>query len=261
MIGLSARARRFAPRRLPVKTARSRLERPLASITFDDFPRSAWTVAGPILARYGARATYYAAASFCGRTVDGIDYYDADDLRAVSRAGHEIGCHSFSHDKAPTLAPAALYAEADRNAQALGAMTGATLCSYAYPYGEVSPRAKLVMARRFASARGIAAGVNRRRIDLAELKAVPLEARRWRPELIRKAVNTARDEAGWLILFTHDVCDSPSPYGCTPAMLEQALRWLADAGVEILPVKHAMAQVVFGAQAELEPFPDQVGSQ
>ena len=53
------------------------------------------------------------------------------------------------------------------------------------------------------------------------------------------------DEAGWLILFTHDVSEQPSPYGCTPAMLAEALARIVDAGIEILPVKHAMAEVGF----------------
>ncbi len=246
----SNRVRRFAAHRLPVKTVRSRLERPLASITFDDFPKSAWTVGGPILAEADARATYYTAGGFCGRTVDGIEYYDADDLAAVIRAGHEVGCHSYSHNMAPTLSSGALCVDADRNAQALRALTGASLGSYAYPYGEVSPRTKIAMGRRFASSRGIRAGVNSGRIDLAELRAVPLEARVWRPDLIRNAVKAAQDKVGWLILFTHDVSDHPSPYGCTPAMLGEALARIRDAGIEILPVKHAMARAVFSEPEE-----------
>ncbi len=243
---LQRRARSFAARSLPIKRVRSRLTRPVASITFDDFPRSAWTIGGPILAEHGVRATYYAAGGFCGRTEDGVVYYEADDLAAASRAGHEIGCHSFSHDKASSLSSAALCVEADRNALALGALAGAPMASYAYPYGDVSPRAKMAMARRFSSARGIRTGVNSGRIDLAELKAVPLEARRWRPDLVERAVEAARDQTGWLILFTHDVSSSPSPYGCTPAMLDHALACIIEAGIEILPVKHAMAQAAFG---------------
>lgn len=246
-MSLGRRISAAAARKLPLKRVRSRLQRPLASLTFDDFPASAWRTAGPMLARYGVRATYYTAASFCGRTEDGLAYYDAEDLRATQAAGHEIGCHSFSHAMAPQVGSRELRLEADRNAEALGRWLGeARLSSYAYPYGEVSPRTKWLMARRFASARGIRAGVNSGWIDLAQLRAVPLEARRWRPDEIAAAIDTAKAQNGWLIFFTHDVSDTPTPFGCTPAMLAEVLERTLEAGVAFQPVKHAMAETVFG---------------
>ena len=83
-----------------VRPARLVFERPTASFSFDDFPRSAFEAGAPILERYGAKATYYAAGTFCGGRADGLDYYDEAMLRAVAAAGHEVGCHSFSHGHA-----------------------------------------------------------------------------------------------------------------------------------------------------------------
>jgi len=245
------RANTFVTRKSPIKSVRSRLERPLASITFDDFPKSAWTVAGPILDRFGAKATYYASGRFCGVSEDGIDYYDAEDRRAAYRAGHEIGAHSFAHEKAPRVASRALALDQARNTAALDEILGgARPASYAYPFGAVSPRTKALMGRSFATARGIRPGVNAGRIDLAQLLAVPIERRRWRPDDLRLLVEAARARKGWLILFTHDVCDDPSPFGCTPAMLTEAMEMLAAAAISIAPVKHAMAEAVFGARPD-----------
>ncbi|WP_158917973.1 polysaccharide deacetylase family protein [Caulobacter sp. S45] len=250
-MGLMHRANNFVTRKLPLKQARSRLERSLASLTFDDFPKSAWTVAGPIMQRFGARATYYAAGRFCGVSEDGIDYFDAEDLRAAHRAGHEIGAHSYAHRMAPSVGSTELAADADRNAEALGEILGGVrLSSYAYPYGEASPRSKALMGRRFASARGIRPGVNAGRIDLAQLLAVPIEHRRWRPDEIQAAAREARARNGWLILFTHDVGDQPSPFGCTPQMLTEVLEILAAETIPVVPVKHAMAEAVFGTRAD-----------
>ncbi len=249
-MGFFQRVNSVVTRKLPLKSARSRLERPLASITFDDFPRSAWTVAGPILERFGAKATYYASGRFCGASEDGIDYFDAEDLRAAYRAGHEIGAHSFAHEMAPLISSSELAADEERNAIALcEILGGARPASYAYPYGEVSPRTKALMGKLFATARGIRPGVNAGRIDLAQLLAVPIEHRRWKPDEIRLAVEDARARNGWLILFTHDVSDDPSPFGCTPAMLTEVMAMLAAEQVPVVPVKHAMAEAVFGAQA------------
>ncbi|MGC1304954.1 MAG: polysaccharide deacetylase family protein [Caulobacteraceae bacterium] len=251
VMGLMHRANNFVTRKLPLKQARSRLERPLASLTFDDFPKSAWTVAGPILERFGARATYYAAGRFRGISEDGVDYFDADDLRAAHRAGHEIGAHSYAHRMAPTVASAELSVDAERNAETLSEILGgARLSSYAYPYGEVSPRTKALMGQRFGTARGIRPGVNARRIDLAQLLAVPIEHRRWRPDEILAAAREAKASNGWLILFTHDVCDTPSPFGCTPEMLTQVMEMLAAETIPVVPVKHAMAEAVFGSRPD-----------
>ena len=243
------RVNNVVTRNLPVKWVRTRLDAPVASITFDDFPRSAWTAGGPILARHDAKATYYVAAHFAGRTEDGLEYYTDADLRAVRDAGHELGCHSFSHQRASQVKTASLLEEADRNAQYLQSILGGDgPSSYAYPFGDVSPRVKVTMSRRFASSRGIRPGVNGGKfIDLGQLRAVPLEQRLWLPAAVDAAIEQARASAGWVIFFTHDVSAAPSPFGCTPEMLSYALEKLAAAKIEILPVKHAMARAVFGS--------------
>lgn len=232
-------------RAVSFKRARSRLTAPLASFSFDDFPRSAWTTGGPILDRFGAKATYYVAGRFHGVREDGLDYFESDDLRAVHAAGHELGCHTFSHRHSPQVDSTELGADLDRNEafvrEAVGPME---FGSFAYPYGDASPRTKLLAGRRFPVSRGIRAGVNGRRLDLGQLCAVPLEQRSWTAEAIERHVETARQTNGWIVFFSHDVSDAPSPYGATPAMLEHALAEVRDAGTEILTVKDALARAV-----------------
>lgn len=232
--------------RLPLKPARSRLGAPIASITFDDFPRSAWTSGGEILARHNARATYYAAGSFQGRTEDGLEYFTPEDLKAIAAAGHEVGCHGYRHKVSWRLSSQDLARDSERNAAAVREALGDyVLSSYAYPYGEASPRTKGVMGARFATSRGITKGVNAGLIDLAQLKAVGIERWWWTPAYIEGVIAEAKARNGWVIFFTHDVSDDPSPYGATPAMLEHALDALAKAQIEVLPVKHALARTQF----------------
>jgi hypothetical protein len=45
----------LAARSLKVRTVRLRGNKPVASISFYDLPRNAWTVAGPVMARHGVR--------------------------------------------------------------------------------------------------------------------------------------------------------------------------------------------------------------
>jgi peptidoglycan/xylan/chitin deacetylase (PgdA/CDA1 family) len=245
-LSLLHRINNLATRNLPVKLIRSRLDRPVASITFDDFPRSAWREGGPILERHHATATYYVAGRFCGLTEEGIEYYTSGDLTDVRDAGHEIGCHSFSHLYGTGVSSDALRQDAIRNQAFVGALLGDyPLTSFAYPYGDVSPRTKLLFSSRFPTCRGIRRGFNAGLIDLAQLKAVALEHQAWNPAAIERAVAQAVRRNGWIIFFTHDVSEHPSPFGATPAMLDHALGAVRTAGVDILPVKHALARAVF----------------
>ncbi|HEY0023833.1 MAG TPA: polysaccharide deacetylase family protein [Longimicrobium sp.] len=231
----------WASRRMPVKWARSRLTGPVASITFDDFPRSAWTAGGPIVERFGGRATYFTAGRFCGIREEGIDYYDADDLRALHAAGHEVGSHTYFHQHVPEVRSSELLADARRNADFVRGILGEVeLSSFAFPFGDVSPRTKLLFSRLYPCCRGIRPGINAGLLDLGQLWAVSLEVRHWTAERIEQQVAEAKARNGWIVFFTHDVSETPAPYGSTPAILEHALRTVTEAGIEVLPVRDAL---------------------
>jgi peptidoglycan/xylan/chitin deacetylase (PgdA/CDA1 family) len=245
-MNLLRRLNNAATRNLPVKLIQSRLDRPVASITFDDFPRSAWTEGGPILHRHGVKATYYAAGRFCSVLEDGLEYFTPRDLAQIRDAGHEIGCHTYSHEYGTQVASSALEADVDRNQDFVrGQLGDYPLTSFAYPYGDVSPRTKWLFSRRFATSRGIRRGVNAGVIDLAQLKAIGLEHQAWDPAAVERAVEAAVRRKGWIIFFTHDVSDQPSRFGATPQMLDHALTSVRAAGIDVLPVKHALARAAF----------------
>lgn len=238
--GLIARA-------MPVRTALLRGGRAVASITFDDFPKTAWTNGGPILARHGARATFYTAGSFCGRTQDGTDFYGGEDLRAIHGAGHEIACHGFAHEPTTALSDSALTADLTRNAEFLMPfLNGAAPASYAFPFGTVSLRTKRHIAGRFSSARGVHPGINAGRVDLAQLHSVSLERYRWSDDGIAGAIARAKQAKGWIVFSTHEICDNASRYGSTPAMLEKVLKKLAESRIEVLPVREALSVALGG---------------
>jgi len=231
----------FAARTLRVRPARLAGHRPVASISFDDFPKNAWVQGGPVLARHGVRGTYYTAGGFCGREVDGIRYYDSEDLRELAAAGHEIGCHGFGHQPVPNLSDEELVADAARNREFLGTfLNGKTPVSYAFPFGRVSPRTKRFFASQFGSARGTHAGINIGRVDLAQLNVISLEMRCWNEKAIETAIHRVLHSHGWLILYTHDVSDNPTRYGTTPKRLDWALSRVAAARIDMLPIREAL---------------------
>jgi peptidoglycan/xylan/chitin deacetylase (PgdA/CDA1 family) len=235
------RLTRFIARQVKVRPARVAGNRPVASITFDDFPKSAWETGGKILARFKTRGTYYTAGTFCGRTVDGVQFYDDGDLSALKAAGHEIACHGFGHQATPTLSDTELTADLKRNAAFLAPfLDGTRLESYAYPYGASSVRTKKFYAPHFSNLRGVHPGIIRGAVDLAQLNAVSLEMRSFSRERLDTAIAGAKAQNGWIAFYTHGVSDSPTEYDSTPTILTQALQAVTDAGIEIMPMRQAV---------------------
>ena len=238
---LRRRAVRLAARR-PARAPR----RPMVSFAFDDVPASAAREGAAILEARGLKGTFYVAAALAGADAVTGPMALAEDARRLAAAGHEIGCHTFSHQYGTGVASAVLESDTTRNQAFIAEVLGDyRLSSFAYPYGDVSPRTKRLFGRRFATSRGIRRGVNGDLIDLAQLKAIGLEHQAWRPERIERAVETAARSNGWIIFFTHDVSETPSRFGATPEMLDHALACVRAAGIDILPVKHALARAAF----------------
>jgi peptidoglycan/xylan/chitin deacetylase (PgdA/CDA1 family) len=235
-------------KRIPVKPVRSRLTRAVASLSFDDVPRSATLAGAEALEAAGVRGTYYVCGAHTGGTFEGVEQHAWADLRRLREAGHEIGCHTFAHQDA-TLAD-----EADRRRDheanqsfAADALEGEIPATFAYPYGSTSIRSKLFYSKRFLTCRGVFSGLNAGVIDFAELRAFGLERHRgFEPARVADIIAKARETAAWLVFFTHDVSPDPSPFGCRREELETVIGALADAGIEVLPVKDAAARVLAG---------------
>jgi peptidoglycan/xylan/chitin deacetylase (PgdA/CDA1 family) len=234
---------RFVERR-PYRLANAR---PIVSFSFDDFPRSALTVGGAILERYGVRGTFYASAGRAGGEGLHGPHFTRDDLRVALAAGHEVACHTYNHVNVALLAEGEILDELARNQQAVASILGEyRMVNFAYPYGRVSPSAKRCVGARFLTCRGVVSGINRGMVDLALLKAHALSSH---PPSLAAATRLIGDNArrgGWLILFTHEIAGSPSPYGCTPGDFERVVSLATASGAQVMPVRVALEHVGLG---------------
>ena len=236
------KARRGIARKLRPRTLRELPAPGMLSICFDDFPKTAWTVGGPVLRDHGVRATYYVSGGLRETIFDGERMFDAGDLEAVHAEGHEIGCHTFDHQSCLRRGTGALLRSIDDNARFVrGHLGDVRLVSFAYPYGDAPYRAKRFAAGRFATARGVDAGLNRGTLDVGQLKAVGLEASRKGLDQVLGWIERAARDRAWLVVYTHDVQERPSDYGCRPAELERLISSAKGAGLEILSVQAALA--------------------
>jgi peptidoglycan/xylan/chitin deacetylase (PgdA/CDA1 family) len=231
----------------------SHLRAPVASFTFDDFPRSAWLSGGRILEDHGVRGTYFVSGSFdparvsSADTMPGLEYFQVEDVRAAHANGHEIGCHTFDHVDVSTQSHDRLVDNIRRNAEYLAGILGhAGVTSFAYPRGETNIRKKYLLGRRFAVCRGCWPGVNKGVLDLSQLKCYGLDDYFDRFSL-DEIIEEAKRSNGWIILNTHDVSESPSQFGYTPEKFRYVVRRILDAGIEVLPIKSALAKATFGS--------------
>ncbi|HUH24952.1 MAG TPA: polysaccharide deacetylase family protein [Brevundimonas sp.] len=232
--------RRRAARYLGVQTVTVAPACGILSLSFDDFPASAWTEAAPVLAEHGIKATYYVAGGLSGGTNIGKPQFEVEHLQAAYAAGHEIGCHTFDHVSALRLSPEDLTGQLARNAAWVAErLDGHVMTSFAWPFGDVALGAKAVIDQRFQLGRGVRDGVNAGRADRVNLQAIGLESRRLPHYDLEGLVARAADASGWLIAYGHDVESAPTPYGCTPEDLDRLIRLAKTAGLEILPVGEA----------------------
>lgn len=244
----------YAPRRDLISKVRRRLTQhyaarpvtfafnePVLSITFDDFPTTAASEGARVLERHGARGTYYAAAGMAG--VDGPcgPGFTAADIKRLIAAGHEIGCHTSSHADCAQRDVFSTLEDLARNRDALLRMGAPSPRAHAYPYGETSHDVKNNLPPRFVSARGILPGLNIGAGDLAQLRAYPLFGASG-IERVFSALKSAAKRKAWVIGFTHDVADAPSPWGTSADDLDVLLRQAHKLGFTVLPVTAALSR-------------------
>ena len=239
---------------------------PLISFTFDDFPRSAFLNASAILGRYGVLGTYYVSLSLAGKQSQMGPMYETEDLKELARLGHELGCHTFGHCHSWDT-PADIYEKAILdNQQALSeVLPGTVFQTFSYPFSGPRLPVKQVAGRHFLCCRGggLRAGrlllrhhaggqtFNCGKADLNLLCAFFLEQSRDNPAAVKRLIDQNAQARGWLIFATHDVCDSPSRFGCTTAFFEQVAHWSLESGARILPVVQAL-EVLKASQPKRE---------
>lgn len=247
---LKAALQRRAVQLLGRKPLKLDLERAAVSFCFDDFPASAWEAGGPILNMHNVRGTFYLATGLCGQEFDGNRIIKTEMLAEIAEAGHEIGCHTAHHTLLRGLKGHEITTAFDDNAALLEKhLPHEKLVTFAYPYGELSLGAKRVATQRFAACRGIWAGVNAGTIDLGLLSSVCLEPHILADRDPASWVAEAVRQKGWLIFTTHDVSETPGPFGTTPGLLDSAVSAAITAGCEILPVKNALGLAAYGRMA------------
>jgi peptidoglycan/xylan/chitin deacetylase (PgdA/CDA1 family) len=239
---LKGKLRRRLIRLAHRRPARVALERPMVSFSFDDAPATACEAGARALEARGLRGTYYFAAGLAGRDGPMGRFATGEDARRLYLAGHEIACHTYSHLDCGQSSRATTLQDVDRNAESLAAWGAGEPVSFAYPYGDVASPAKTALSGRFKTLRALHHGLITDGADLNQAPAVGVEGEAGEA-VASEWLDKAKARKAWLILYTHDVAEQPSQWGCTTAALERLIdRAVAD-GFDVVTVAEGARRI------------------
>ena len=218
-------------------------EQAVVSFCFDDFPRTAYSAGGAILKGLGVRGTYYASFGLMNTTNELGPQLIQNDLESLLSDGHDLGSHTFSHWSARRVPIVDFERNVLQGRDAVRKMTGRDeIDNFAYPFGHVAFASKKRLTSKFCSCRGIYPGINGPDVDLNLLRANSLYGGIDQLARAESLLSENARRSGWLIFYTHDVQSTPSPFGCTPSLLDSVVALTLEKGFRILTVGEVIRQ-------------------
>ena len=99
-------------------------------LNFDDGRKDQFTIAKPVLDKYGFKASFYVVCNYIGNK---RGYMDWTQLESLNNEGHDIESHSMNHRNLLNLPANQLYFELGKSKECLQ-QHGIDATSFAYPF-------------------------------------------------------------------------------------------------------------------------------
>lgn len=208
----------------------------VVSFTFDDFPKTAIINGARLLESYDVHGTFYTSLGISGSDSDVGLISEQKDILSLSKRGHEIGCHTYGHLNCVETLPRMLHENCLLNQETAKKEMDISIVSFAYPFGKIDLSSKRVIKRKYLTARTIKPGVNSKNMDIAALKSVAIYESTGKKNIF-KWLDSLDKSGGWLIFYTHDICEKPTSYGCTINLFEEVLKECVLRNFKIMTVR------------------------
>ncbi|WP_345157591.1 polysaccharide deacetylase family protein [Pontibacter saemangeumensis] len=100
-------------------------------LTFDDTNLDQYTIAAPILEKYGYKGVFFVMTVSLGRP----RYMSRAQVKELSERGHVIGSHTWDHQNVKKLKPEDWLTQVEKPKVVLEQITGNPVTYFAYPFG------------------------------------------------------------------------------------------------------------------------------
>lgn len=168
---------------------------PFFTFVFDDGWQTDYSIAADVFKRHGAVACAAITTSFINTPL----HLTKDELLALKARGWEIQSHTVTHRSLGRLDPQEIDYELSGSKAELEAM-GIEADNLAYPYNNFNANARAAAAKYYRSARGGGDELNRAPLELYALKSYAFTDD---PASMRRAVDKAVSEGGWVMFYGH----------------------------------------------------------
>ena len=218
------------------------LQQSIISFSFDDCPKSAIDNGLPLLEAEGWRGTVFVASGLCETTNHlGLHISEADIVDVYNR-DHEIADHTFSHLSSDDVSVPEFMADIERNQQTFTRLGLPRSRHFAYPYGHVSPALKKALRKRFQTLRGVVSSP--KTIQDANLLNATRVYSNDSIEFVLEQISNAKTTPQWLHLFTHDIRDTPSEFGCTIEDFKTVISAVRNSALRVMTVDDAYRTII-----------------
>ena len=169
------------------------------TIGFDDARTSHFQLAAPLLKARDMQGTFY---------LNTKDVHRWSDWNSLSRDGHEIASHTWSHPKCAEISEASLRSELGRAKQYIlqNIVGQSDVPSFSYPYGLYNDRVREVVMEYHQSARS-SFGINPPNLNGEEFSLVkgigiypPFD-----PQYLAGYLAQAVQQGGWILCYFHSI--------------------------------------------------------
>ncbi len=215
------------------------LERPIVSLTYDDFFDSSYETIFPMFKEYGFKGTMYITTKDLGTS----GTLTPDKFHEMHDYGFEVGAHTVNHPHLPFLTTTESETEISQSKADIQNYLDITPKNFATPYGEYNEETKNQIKRHFRSHRSVDVGYNTKdNFDILNIKAMST-TNNTLPETVLGWVDEAIRDKAWLVLVYHDIVDGGGTWTNTPAHMQAVLDGIASRDISVKTIDQALDEI------------------
>jgi peptidoglycan/xylan/chitin deacetylase (PgdA/CDA1 family) len=225
----------------PVASQPGQFPEGMVTLSFDDSWLSQYVTALPVLQNAGLKGTFYLTTQPMQEAWP--DFMSPAQAKDIALKGHEIADHTVTHPHLPQLSQAKINNEIKNSKTYLENLTGMSVTTIAYPYGELNNTVKnLVKQAGYTSARGTDdTTLTLTSTDKYDLKSQCYENTQTLAS-VKAEIDAAKANKQWFILCFHEIkTDTTDLNTITPSNFQQIVDYIKSTGIKVTTVKEGRA--------------------